>query len=378
MTTSGTPSSMRRSGLELFRILTMLFILAHHYVVHSGLLDPSSPVAQDPLSFRSQFMLLFGAWGKTGINCFILFAGYFMCDRSITLRKFLKLLCEILFYKLLLTLVFVLAGYERLSLAGLVKTLLPVRDLNTDFYGGYLVFFLFIPFLNILVRHMDERSHIRLLALLSFVCVFLGTVPGFSVTLNNAAWFMALYILSSWIRLYPKKLFDNARFWKLAAAACILVSALSVVVCSRFGAARGKGLAFAWRFVMDSNSLLAVLTALSSFMLFRLLKIPQSRFINAVASTTFGVLLLHTGSAALIRWLWTDLLRTVPAHAAGNGILHALLAVPAVFIAAACVDFLRIRFVEKPFFRALDKVLPGLVSRWRRFEEKLFSRFHIS
>ena len=127
--TASAPSSMRRSGLELFRILTMLFILAHHYVVHSGLLDPSSPVAQDPLSFRSQFMLLFGAWGKTGINCFILFAGYFMYDRSITLRKFLKLLCEILFYKILLTLVFVLAGYERLSLAGLVKTLLPVRDL---------------------------------------------------------------------------------------------------------------------------------------------------------------------------------------------------------------------------------------------------------
>lgn len=37
----------RESGLELFRILTMMLIIAHHYVVNSGLIDV---IFADPLN----------------------------------------------------------------------------------------------------------------------------------------------------------------------------------------------------------------------------------------------------------------------------------------------------------------------------------------
>ena len=371
------PAEMRKSNLELFRIISMLFILAHHYIFHAGLLY-TGPVAEDPLSFHSQFILLFGAWGKIGINCFVLITGYFMCEKHITLKKFLKLLLEILFYKLLAAVLFGITGYERMSFVDLVKYLLPVRHLSTDFYGGYLVFFLFIPFLNILVRNMNEKTHVRLLALLSFAFIFLGTFPGFSVTLNNAVWFMALYCIASYVRLYPKKLFDNRRFWTAATLVSLLLSALSVIVCSRLVGPMGKPITSAWGFVMDSNTLLAVLTGFSAFMLFRILDVPQSRFINTVASTTFGVLLIHANGDAMRRWLWIDFLRTPEYHATlWGGILHAFLSVLLVFAAASCLDLLRIRYIEKPFFRWLDRVLPAVEGRWKRFEEKLFEKWHI-
>ena len=78
----------RESGLELFRILTMMLIIAHHYVVNSGLIDV---IFTDPLNSKYIFLLLFGAWGKTGINCFLLITGYFMCKSEINMKKFLKL-----------------------------------------------------------------------------------------------------------------------------------------------------------------------------------------------------------------------------------------------------------------------------------------------
>ena len=71
------PSKQRDSNLELFRIIAMFLIVAHHYVVNSGLTLPEGPLATDPLSWRSIFLLLFGAWGKTGINCFMMITGYF-------------------------------------------------------------------------------------------------------------------------------------------------------------------------------------------------------------------------------------------------------------------------------------------------------------
>ena len=56
----------RDSNLELYRIIVMLLIVAHHYVVNSGIMDK---LYTDITSSKSLFLLLFGAWGKTGINC---------------------------------------------------------------------------------------------------------------------------------------------------------------------------------------------------------------------------------------------------------------------------------------------------------------------
>ena len=74
----------RSSNLELFRIITMLLIVAHHYVVNSGLTATDGPIFSNLLSWKSIFLLLFGAWGKTGINYFVLITGYFMCKSNIT------------------------------------------------------------------------------------------------------------------------------------------------------------------------------------------------------------------------------------------------------------------------------------------------------
>lgn len=51
-------AKLRNSNLELFRIITMLLIVAHHYVVNSGIMER---VYQDPLAPKSLFLLLFGA-----------------------------------------------------------------------------------------------------------------------------------------------------------------------------------------------------------------------------------------------------------------------------------------------------------------------------
>lgn len=79
---------LRESNLELFRIVAMFLIVAHHYVVNSGLFPV---ILENFPSSKSVFLLLFGWAGKTGINCFVLITGFFMCTSQISFRKFLKL-----------------------------------------------------------------------------------------------------------------------------------------------------------------------------------------------------------------------------------------------------------------------------------------------
>ena len=371
------PNVERKSNLELFRIISMILIIAHHYVVNSGLTSPDGAIAVNPLSIHSIFLLLWGAWGKIGINYFVLFSGYFMCHKSITLRKYLKLLCEVYFYNIIIMAIFWVTGYEKFSVAELAKLLIPVRQLRDGFASGYLVFFLFIPFLNLTVHHMTEKQHIKLLALVSFTYIFLGTFrPTFSVTMNYASWFMVVYLISSYIRLYPKKIFDNTKFWGISTFIFLLISSVSVVASTWSGVRFNKGLT-PYTYVSDSNTLLAVLTGLSAFMFFKNLRIPQNRFINTVAATTFGILLIHANSDTMRQWLWKDTLNNVGHYYSRMGYLHAVGCVLAVFVACSLVDYLRIKFVEKPFFKAVDRKLPYFIARYNRIEEKLFKKCHI-
>lgn len=67
---------IRDSNIELFRIIMMLSIVTHHYVVSSGITDI---IAIPPYSWQAYFLYIFGLWGKIGINCFVLITGYYMC-----------------------------------------------------------------------------------------------------------------------------------------------------------------------------------------------------------------------------------------------------------------------------------------------------------
>lgn len=91
------PQKGRDSGIELFRIIAMLLIVAHHYVVNSGLLDLVAKTQE--MTMNSIFLLIYGAFGKIGINWFVMITGYFMCKQTLTVKKFLKLFLQVEFYK---------------------------------------------------------------------------------------------------------------------------------------------------------------------------------------------------------------------------------------------------------------------------------------
>lgn len=366
----------RSSNLELYRIIAMLLVVAHHYVLNSGLTNPGGVIYSDPFSAKSLFLLFFGAFGKTGINCFMLITGYFMCTSHITLKKFVRVLCEVLFYHIIINCIFWITGYSAFSLKAMIKELFPVTELTQNFTGCYLVFFLCIPFLNILIRHMTERQHLRLLFLLFFAYVVMGTVPIFSVSMNYVSWFMVLYLTASYIRLYPKALFQNVRIAGWMSLISVLLSLLSVVFCLWLGLKMQRDMAYA--FVFDANNFLAFLTGVASFLFFKNLKIKTRPFINTVATSTFGVLLIHANSGAMRRFLWVDLLKNVDAYISPLMPLHAIGSVIGIFVLCVLIDQCRIHLIEKPCMKLYDRVEPKLLVWYRRMEDKWCKRLHIA
>lgn len=265
----------------------------------------------------------------------MLITGYFMCKSSITAKKFVKLILEVEFYKIVIYLIFLLSGYEPFSLMGFVKTLLPITGVAQNFTGCFLLFYLCIPFLNILVRNMTEKQHLYLVAFVSFIYVILGTIPKFGVAMNYVTWFCVLYFILVYIRLYPKKLFERTGIWGILMGLSFGISAVSVVAYIWLSTKIGLNGSGTYYFVADSIKILAIVTALCAFLFFKNVKIKQSKFINTVAASTFGVLCIHANSDTMRNWLWKDTLDNVGIYSSQWMVLHAVGSVIAIF--AVCV-----------------------------------------
>lgn len=369
----GYKPSKRTSNLELFRVITMLLIMAHHYVVNSGL--TSEVLYLDALSAKSIFLFLFGAWGKTGINCFILITGYFMCKSNITMKKFVKLLAEVMFYRIIIYSIFLGTGIQSFSITEFVQVFIPTTSIAQNFTGTFLAFFLCIPFLNILIKNLTEKQHIYLLLISGFIYVFFGTVPYFSVTMNYVSWYIVLYFIASYIRLYPKQIFESKKVWGILSIFFIFVSAVSVLACLWLGEIIDRDMAYV--FVTDSNAFLAVATGLSTFMFFKNINIKYNRLINIGGASTFGVLLIHANSDTMRQWLWRDILNNTGMFYSDWMVIHAIGSVVCIFIVCTIIDYCRIRFIEKPLMKSLDNSFDKVSDWYLKIENKIFNKLNI-
>ena len=207
---STTKNKLRDSNIELYRIIVMFMIVAHHYVVNSGLMDV---MKEAPLSSNSVFFYLWGMWGKTGINCFVMITGYFMCKSNITIRKFLKLALEVIFYNSIIYFTFVIFGKSDFSIKEALLCFLPIRSISDVFTSCFIAFYLAIPFLNILVQNMTKRQHQLLICLCLFIYTFIGMIPIFKLKMNYVSWFCVLYFIASYIRFYLNSNVNKIQKW---------------------------------------------------------------------------------------------------------------------------------------------------------------------
>lgn len=357
----------RQSNFELYRILCLIMVVSHHFVLYSGLMDY---VPDTYHNIHSSFLVFLCMSGKTGINCFLMITGYYMCKKDISIRKYAKLILEVIFYNTFVYSASVVFGGTSFSPFILIKKMFfPIWNIGQNFTSCFLVFYLFIPFLNILLNSLSKRQHQMLLGLLLLFYVFAGTVPSFHISLNYAAWFAVIYLIASYIRLYPCALFDNKPLFRNLTMALFAVAWVSCLCCT----AMGK---YPFHFIFDVNKFFAVSIAVSMFLWFKNIKIKPSRIINTIAASTFGVLLIHDNSAEMRQWLWCDLFACSDYYGLPffQFAMKSTAVILLVYFGCATADMFRVYFLEKPFFKWFDKRFVDVDSRAGAGLNRLFDR----
>ena len=115
-----------------------------------------------------------------------------------------------------------------------------------------------------------------------------------------------------------------------------------------------------WAFssVCDANVFLAVSTSIPLFMFFKDLKMKYHKWINTIAASTFGVLLILANSDIMRQWLWKDVVDCASSYQLSYACLYAIGSVLAIFAICILIDYIRIHTLEKWTFRYLDRYLP--------------------
>lgn len=354
----------RQSNIELLRIVSMLLIVAHHYVVNSGVM---SYFEIGNLSPNYIFLSLLGMWGKTGINIFILISGYFMCTSNLTVRRYCKVFFEWFFYNIVIYLVMLLAGYETFGAKRLFHLFFEVlicANGTGSFSSSFLIFYLFVPFMNLFIRSASRKEYRQFVLLLFFIFSILSTFFFNEVIFGEVFWFMAVYFMAAYIRLYPPVWTESLRA-SGRLCFCSVALAFASVLFMMF-AASVLHTGSAYMFVSDANRLGAVLVSVTVFSLFKNLKIPYSKRINAVASTTFGVFLIHANSDAWRQFMWRDLLHVDTSFVLPLSMLmvRSTVIIVGVFIVCSMLDMVRIRLIEQAVFSHFEKIEHWMQRSW--------------
>ncbi|MCL2735238.1 MAG: acyltransferase [Propionibacteriaceae bacterium] len=347
----------RESGLEIFRILMMVLVIGHHMITHGG--DYWSVDMPSWHSVVRDAMLM---GGKVGVGGYVLISGYFLCtSQTFHWIKVVRLIVQTSTVSIVTAVVFLLAFPETRTPRTFVEAAFPLLTLVWWFATVYIGLYLVSPFLNTLIRQMSRRDHRRLVVIGLVLCSVLPTVVNNNIFTNNLLWFVFLYFLAAYVRLYPGRVWDHAWVWAAVAVVSYLAPVGLVEYLSINPLPEYWGTIFHVS-LMDYNSLFTLGASFGAFLVFLRWKIGSYPVVNLIASTTFGIYLIH--EHPLMRtYIWS---RLAPAEHFGEGsqfFWYAPLCVATVFLACMVLDLARQWLIEKPIFALVARVSRDRASR---------------
>lgn len=352
----------RQSNIELLRIFAMFFIVAHHYVVNSGVLELYQI---DQPSGNMVFCQLWSLWGKTAINAFVMISGYFMCTSRLTVRRYCKVFCEWMFYSIVCYAILLLFGFEVLSLKRLMHLFFEIFiRVDKGFTASFMWFYLGIPFYNALINTLNKRYLLMLNVLLLSLFVVPYSVFKNSDVFHHVFWYMEIYFLGAFVRLHPFRWMSSARVCWSWFVSLVLLACCSVIV-------RDFVHISAIRFVVapfvpgQSCQMMCLLVGTFAFLSFKNLRVSYHPLINHIASTTFGVLCIHTASNAMRAFLWNDVCQVTAFYQGPlvQLVAHAIICSVGIFVTCSIIDTFRIRYLEASYLNLAERVVNKLLNR---------------
>lgn len=336
--------SKRLANIELLRIIAMCMVIMLHYLGKGDLLPDMSLT----MGINEYVAWILESFAIVAVNVYVLISGYFLVEAEFKPSKIVRLILQVLFYTILVTILSLAFGIIELSDLGiynLIVQLFPFQLEQYWFMTSYLVFYILSPVLAMGVKQLSKKNlQAVIIAFVLFMSVEKSILPVqivFDERGYDALWFICLFLVAAYIRLYGVKLLEKKVVClALYLGGCVLAfvenMALSLVY------EKTGELAHLFGTPYHYNHTWVLLASIGLFSYFLKVEIKDgifSKAVCAIAPYTLGVYLLH--EHVYVKYLWPKWLLAGKSDNPIEFVLMAFMAVVVVFVLGISVDYLR-------------------------------------
>ena len=346
-------------GMDFLKIVSMLMIIVLHIMKAGGILG--SEIA----GLKYSVCWSIEAFCFCSVNCFAMISGvvgYKEEERTFKFSRYIELWFQVAFYSVGVTALFFALNQYGVEQSDIIESIFPVTYNQYWYFSAYTGLFVFMPFLNLIVRKMEQTALKKSLLVCVLVFSFYGMIAArYSdpFKLENgysAIWLILLYLFGAYIKKY--NLHKTVSYWK--SFLLIFVNLAIIILWFLYG----------WK-VLDNGSneifynyiSIPVFTMAIGFVFFfGRMNLKRGTAIKIVSSAVFGVYLLHVHPIIYDNIIYKgfefiaqyEILPMV-----GLIVLSAL----GIFLIGVIIDWIRILIFKILFIRGLSKVLGGLLDR---------------
>lgn len=354
----------RNSNFELMRIISMLFIILYHIIIHGQVVELCT---NDFL--RTLFKIIEIAT-LVHVNSFILLTGYFQSTCRFKQSKVWKIINASLFYRIIIVIVLTTMGIITLDKLSIFKNFFPLEIYHNWFIKYYIILYCMSPLLNASINHMNRKTFKRTIIVLFFLFCLFPTLTGCQTFENNGYTlyhFIYLYLIGAYLRkfsvfkssvLKDKSVCRQRFILTIIIALCIGINfiiykfALNYVGNNNFIRELCSSISL---FHLYYNNPLVLLQSVCYFLLFSTFNI-KSKLINIISSLTIGIYLIHDNTyirTNIYTWLGIN---TTPVTSIVF-LVRYLLITFIIFISCAIIEYIRQKLFSFIYNLKFSKVI---------------------
>ena len=288
----------RKSGIELIKIIAIFLIIISHvtqtlctekYFNNLHFSDGYYILtATTDISVFSLVLLRY--LGALGNLIFVISSSYFLSDiKKSNKKKAIKIGINTIIISLIFLAIYLLNNMG-LSKNDIIKSIFPLTYQSNWFITVYLLFYLTVPYLNIIIEKLNKKQLFSLsftLFVLYFGIAFIKS----SFELNNLIIFITIYFMVNYFKKYMETFWNNKKtciiLLLLGILALFLLQFFTNVIGLKFSSWQNKQTCW----VVNNNPIL-FLIAISLFYLFRKMEF-KSTFINSISALSLYIYLIH-------------------------------------------------------------------------------------
>lgn len=369
-----TDRRIRASGIEMLKIFAIFFVVISHVVQtlaeSEGVYRINLTLATTNLQYLVLSVLQYS--GMLGNSIFFVCSAWFLLDmKKCNLKKLLHLWLEVWTVSVIIFLAVLAVGDVHLGGLMILRCFLPTVFDNNWYISCYMIFYLIVPFLNIVLEHLTQRQLLAFNLVTLILCcikfIFIGFAYPFYI--NFLILWIIIYFWISYLKRYMTKCVSGKKCGYL----CFTVGVAGYV--GMIVAANYLGLAneffsdslLRWN---DSNNPFIILAAIGLLLIAKNMHI-HSTFINQISSLSLLVYVIHENillrkyyRPKIFDWLYAT-------YGYDHIVLWVMLFVIGIFTVSILISFCYQQTVGRTLVRFENRIYPHLVIGWNRMIDVL-------